>query len=96
MGLVSVGYRQTTGAAAAKTMANLAPGGVIPDGAIHAVVQCETQNCRWIDDGSGTPTSTVGMLLATGNTIVVLAAQFSRFKIIEVAASTVLNVTFYK
>lgn len=92
----SLGYAQTTDVATAKTVAEIAPSGTIPPTATHAIVQCEAQNCRWTDDGTTTPTASVGMILAVGDILTVSKAQFTKFKIIQAAASAKVNATFYK
>ena len=93
MSMKSKGFTQTTGAATAKDLATLA-GGTIPTGADVAYVQCETNSCRWRDDGTN-PTAAVGMLLQTGTILIVTKGQWNNFKLIETTASAIINVTFY-
>lgn len=81
------GYSQLTAAAASGL-------GTIPDGAKMALIQPETQNVRWRDDGTN-PTTAIGMVLAAGTTLQ-YTGSFSAFKMIEVAATAKINVTFYK
>lgn len=68
--------------------------GTVPDGTTLAMIQCETQELRWRDDGSN-PTAAVGMLLPV-KTILYYSGPMASFKMIEVAASAVVNVTFYR
>lgn len=91
----SLGFQQTVGAAAATGLAALGPSAAIPTGADVAYVQCETNNVRWRDDGTN-PTASVGMLLLVGSILVLTKGQWNSFKLIEVAASATINVTFYK
>lgn len=39
----------------------------IPAGARVAIIQADTNDLRWTDDNSTTPSATVGMLLAAGD-----------------------------
>lgn len=61
-----------------------------------ARVQAEAQNVRWTDDGTTTPTASVGFVLAAGSTMTIddLGA-ITKLQFIEVAASAKLNVSFY-
>jgi len=90
-----LGYQKTSGAAAAKTLADLGPGGAIPAGATFAYVQAETQDVRWRDDGTS-PTATDGILLTAGDVLIVDRGQLNVIEFIEVAATAVLHVSFYK
>lgn len=96
MSAKNVGYKQTADVSAATSLAALAPGGAIPTGCDFVYVQCEAQNCRWTDDGTTTPTANVGMILAVGDIQIIQKSNFSKFKIIQAAASAKVNVTFYK
>jgi hypothetical protein len=58
-----------------------------------ALVQAETQNVRWRDDGTA-PTTTVGHVLAAGESML-YEGDLNQIKFIEVTASAKLNVTFY-
>lgn len=94
MGKKNVGTYPNCAAATAKTLAGLI-GTTVPATADHALVQCETQECRWRDDGAA-PTAALGNLLAVKDTLIVRRAQFANFQLIEIAASTKVNVVFYK
>lgn len=66
----------------------------VPAGATLAIVQAESQNVRYRDDGSN-PTASVGMILAAGDSLF-YTGDFSAIKFIEVTGSAKLNITFYK
>ena len=66
----------------------------IPDGTTMAMIQPETQNIRWRDDGIA-PTAAVGMIVVA-NDIIYYSGPMSAFRMIQVAASAKVNVTFYK
>src|SRR5262245_10571194 len=61
---------------------------------VRALIQCDTQDVRWTDDGT-TPTSTVGMLLPKG-TILEYEGALEKLKFIEAAASASLSVAYYR
>lgn len=84
--LVPKGYEQVTGLSAVKALS-------IPDGAEIAVIQAESQNIRWRDDGSN-PSGTVGMQLAAGRDML-FTSKLSAVRFIEEAASAKLNVSYY-
>jgi hypothetical protein len=68
---------------------------VPPSGTHLTVVQAEAQNVRWRDDG-GTPTAAVGMILLAAGTITNYTDNaLASLRVIEVAATAKLNVTFY-
>lgn len=85
--LSSLGYEQITSLSSAAGL-------TIPVGTSVALIQAESQNVRWRDDGTN-PTSTVGSLLMAGSTLEYDAADFGSLKFIEVAASAKLNVSYY-
>lgn len=85
-GLVPRGYQQITSLVAAAGL-------TVPSGAILAIIQCESQNVRWRDDGTD-PTATVGMDLATDETFI-YTGDLSTIKFIEKAASAKLNISYY-
>lgn len=90
-----LGYKQLTGLSSVKTLADVTDG--IPSGSTWVLLQAETQNIRWTDDGSTTPTSTVGMILltTTGPYLYSIGSKLTNLKFIEAAASAKLNITFY-
>lgn len=86
--LSPLGYEQVTSLSSAAGLAS------IPAGTVMALIQAESQNVRWRDDGTN-PTTTVGSLLMAGATLEYDAGTFARLKFIEVAASAKLNVSYY-
>lgn len=84
--LYPMGYQQITSLSAAAGL-------TVPPGATRALIQAETQNVRWRDDGTN-PTTTVGMTLAAGTSIYYLG-DLTAIKFIEVAASAKLNIVYY-
>jgi len=87
-GLEALGYTQITNLAAAVGL------GTIPAGTEVVMLQCETQNVRYRDDGTN-PTSSVGMILVTNTIYTFTVAQLAAMKFIEAAASAKLNITYY-
>lgn len=67
----------------------------IPTGAEYALVQAEAQNLRWRDDGTD-PTTTVGMLLASGSTILIKNTDLTAVKLMRAVSAGIINITFYK
>lgn len=60
----------------------------------RALIQCETQDVRWTDDEDVDPTASVGMLLKA-NTVLAYTGDLSLLRFIQVAATAVLNVSYY-
>ena len=88
--LVPKGYQQITSLSSAASL-------TVPTGAARALIQCDSvanKAVRWRDDGTS-PTTSVGMLLDPGDSIF-YTGTLSTFKVIEVAASAKLNVTYYE
>lgn len=90
------GYSQYTSLASAKSLLTDVPatGTIIPDGSIRALIQPETQDIRWRDDGVA-PTAAIGNLLKA-NTVLQYEGDLSKFQMIEVTASAKVNVNYYK
>lgn len=84
----ALGYTQITNLVAAVGV------GTIPPGTEMILVQCQTQNVRYRDDGTD-PTGTVGMVLVALTIYEFSVAQIARMKFIETAASAALNLSFY-
>lgn len=84
--LTAKGYQQITSLSAAAAM-------TVPSGATVALIQAETKDIRWRDDGTN-PTSSVGMILPAG-TSVFFTGSLSAFRAIETAASAKLNISYY-
>jgi hypothetical protein len=82
-----LGYQQLTSLSSAAGL-------TVPAGATYAVIQCETQNVRWRDDGTA-PTSSVGMKLTVAPDLLIYDGALSSIKFIEEAASAKLNVSYY-
>jgi hypothetical protein len=82
-----LGYQQITNVSAAVGL-------TIPVGTAFALIQAESQNVRWRDDGTD-PTATVGMVLMAGSTLEYDGSSFASIKFIEVAASAKLNISYY-
>lgn len=59
-----------------------------------AIIRTETQDIRWRDDGTN-PTSTIGLLMSVGD-VFLYTGDLSKFKMIETAASAVVQVSYYK
>jgi len=84
--LIPKGYEQIT---SLSSSSGLTP----PAGAMIAVVQAESQNIRWRDDGTA-PTAAIAMQLEAG-TDFLYTGNLSAIKFIEEAASAKLNVSYY-
>ncbi len=67
----------------------------IPTGANAAMIQGETANVRWRDDG-GAPTTSVGMILVSGQAPVTYAGTLSALRFIAATGSPLVNVSFYR
>lgn len=87
----NVGYQQITSLSSAV-------GVTIPSGADKrancALLQAESQNVRWRDDGTD-PTASVGHLLLA-NSDFWYDGDLNDIKFIETSASAKVNVTFYE
>ena len=86
--LTCLGYQQITSLSASVSL-------TVPTGARVALIQAETQNVRWRDDGTD-PTATVGMLLATTSDGFWYNGNLAEIEFIEVTTSAKLNVSYYK
>lgn len=82
------GYVQMTSLSSAVGLSS------VPTDTKIALIQPETQSIRWRDDGTN-PTTTVGMILAAGDTLI-YNGNLQALKFIEVSASAKLNITYYK
>lgn len=91
MGLKStthcLGYQQITSLASAAML-------TVPKNATLAIIRCETQNCRYRDDGVA-PTASVGFPLLTSD-ILQYDGDLARIQFIEVSGSAKLNVLYYE
>jgi hypothetical protein len=84
--LVPKGYQQITSLSSATAL-------TVPTGSKVALIQAETKDVRWRDDGTN-PTASVGMIIAAGETLA-YTGTLSAIKLIESAASAKLNVSYY-
>jgi len=84
----ALGHQQITSLSSAVAFTS------IPVGSDTVLVQCQTQNVRYRDDGTD-PTATVGIILVALTVYEFTVAQFARMKFIQTAASAALNVAFY-
>ena len=66
----------------------------VPAGTRLVILQPETKSVRWRDDGTN-PTASIGMIMAA-NDVFIYTGEPSRLRFIEVEASAVLNVSYYK
>lgn len=87
--LIPVSHTQITSLSSAAGL------GAIPADTRIIQIQAETQPVRYRDDGAN-PTSSVGQILAPGDTLWYDGAKPASLKFIETTASAKLNVTFYK
>lgn len=83
-----IAYEQVTGIGSAKGLQS------IPNGATLAMIQPESQNIRWRDDGVN-PTTAIGMILVA-NDIMFYSGNLADIKFIEVSATAKINVTYYR
>ena len=84
--LTAKGYQQITSLSSAAAL-------TVPTGATVALIQAESQSIRWRDDGTN-PTTTVGMVLAAGESVF-FTGSLSAFKAIEITASAKLSISYY-
>lgn len=84
------GFQQVTVAASAIGLSNPAK-----NGANAALLQVETAQIRWRDDGTD-PTASVGMLMSPGDPPMVYTGSLSAIKFIRVGATSgTLNAATY-
>lgn len=67
---------------------------IIPAKANRVLLQCETTNLRWRDDG-GPLASGVGMLLVAGGTPFEYSGNLSKIQFLSTGANGVLNGMYY-
>ena len=89
----NLGYQQITSLSSAASL-------TIPDpadnvGPVLAMLQAESQNIRYRDDGTD-PTASVGMILYAGADPMPYDGNLKALRFIEVTASAKLNVSYYK
>ena len=88
------GYMEPNGYTQVTTLTSSTSLGTIPAGTKLVMIQAESQDVRWRDDGVA-PTASVGMVIPAGQTLT-YTSNAAAFRAIEAAASAKLNVTFYK
>lgn len=84
---IPVGYQQDTDQDPAINL-------TVPTNARVAIIQAETADVRWRDDGIP-PTATVGMLLAAGDSFL-YTGDLTKIQFFETGATSILNVSYYK
>lgn len=84
----ALGYTQITNLSAAVGV------GTIPAGTETVVLQAQTQNVRYRDDGTAA-SATVGMILVALTMYEFTVAQVASMSFFETAASGALNISFY-
>lgn len=91
-----MGYQQIVGAAASTglTVPSVDPVTGLAAKPIQAVIICEGAGIRWRDDGIA-PTASVGMPIAVG-TVFVYDGDLNRLRIIQQAATSTINIGYYK
>lgn len=87
--LVPKGYQQITNLSSAVGL-------TVPDEARVAILQTETQDIRWRDDGTD-PTDSIGMVLSKDSKeeSFMYAGDLSAIKFIAATGNPVLNVSYY-
>lgn len=87
--VVPIGYRQITSFSTLQTL-------TVPDGCYFALIQCETNDVRYRDDGTA-PTAAIGMRLFAGQVINYTGgtAGLKALQFIPVTGSAVLNISYY-
>ena len=86
--LIPLGYVQVTDVSAAVALAN------IPADANFVLLEAETQDIRWRDDGID-PAAGVGMVLTKGVPFE-YTGTIKKLKFIQTTATAKLNVSYYK
>lgn len=82
-----LGYQQITNLTSATAL-------TVPATATYAIIQAESVDVRWRDDGTN-PTASVGMLLFAGASQT-FSGDLTTLKFIQTQASSILNVSYYK
>ena len=66
----------------------------VASGAKTALIQCETQDVRWRDDGTS-PTTTVGMLLVAGAAPLFYTGNLDALEVIQTTTTATMNINYY-
>lgn len=67
----------------------------LPVGADSVLLQADTHDVRWTDDGT-TPTSSVGMILKSGDAPFLYTGAIENLQFIESASGAVLDFSLYR
>lgn len=91
-----LGYQQITSLSSSTglTLPSTEQHGVSMAPAKLVLLQAETQNVRWRDDGTA-PTASVGMILYAGADPYPYDGDLNKIRFIEVAASAKLNCSYF-
>ncbi len=87
--LKPAGYQQITDLSSAEALPSLPATGVV-----LVLVQAESQDIRWRDDGTD-PTASVGMVIEAGQ-MLAYTGNPAALKLIETTASAKANISYYK
>ena len=88
-----LGYQQIAAASTVTSVGLTVPVGANGVRPSFAIIQAEAQAARWRDDGVD-PTATVGMTIAAGGELR-YDGDLSVIRFINVAAGTILNISYY-
>lgn len=86
--MTPLGYTQVS------TVSSAVGIGTVPSLTRLAIIQAESKDCRWRDDGTD-PTASVGMVLVA-NDMLIYTGDMSAIKFIETSSAAKLNITFYR
>lgn len=87
------GYQQILAATLAASTGFTLPTVINGQPVLFAVVQCNSGNVRWRDDGTA-PTSTVGLTLAAGAELD-YSAEMTAIRFIVSSGSPILDIAYY-
>ena len=91
----SIGYEQLTSITSATGItSSLYQNADGVQRARRVLLQAETQDVRWRDDGTD-PTASVGMILTAGGAPILYEGELDKIRFIQATAGAVLNVTVY-
>lgn len=82
-----LGYQQLTSVTSSTAL-------TVPSSAGQALLQAESANVRWRDDGVA-PTGGVGMLIEAGETVL-YQGDLTAVRVIQAAGGAILNVSYYQ
>ena len=92
--MVPLGYCQV-GSSALGSASKLSANCTIPANATMAVLQAESANVRYRDDGTA-PTASVGMIVISGAAPLLYTGTLTALQIIAASGSPLLDVSFYR